>query len=191
MSFFKGIKKKPLEYGTFLTAVIAIIISSISLVSDPKRHSENLTSETIRDVYDEFLHMTDLQAEYPLHSHLFCLREDYEKIVSMVKLDSNVIDPKNELIERSLSNRIMTQFEQSYYLWVQAEDNKDEARAAFMKEVLNYYTQRLLRNPRLLWYWDEEGGNLQSLYEQTTKSYYDSLVQPEKYPADSVGPFSK
>lgn len=185
--------QKPIEFGTLFVSFIAISISVISLNKDPQRHSDILTSENIREVYADFLEMVDLRINYPKQSHLFCTPETYfdvrntiESSLSPLVSVSEISDLK--LQERAVANRIFTQFEQVFYLEIQAEENDDKSRADFLKEVLDYYTTRLLKNPRLLWYWSNEGGNLKTQYEVKTIKYYESNIPTRFSDQDSIGP---
>lgn len=42
-----------------------------------------------------------------------------------------------------------------------------------LKEVLAYFTEKLLNNPRLLYFWSKEGGNICVYFENQTQQYYD------------------
>ena len=73
---------------------------------------------------------------------------------------------------------------------VEAGANK---RADFLTEVLSYLTGRLLQNPRLLYYWDKDGGNLSVYFEDGTKDHYTKNVLHNgklgKENIDTSGPF--
>jgi hypothetical protein len=93
------------------------------------------------------------------------------------------------LEEGALAERIMTMFEHSYYQWRHARGNADTPRIDFLRAVLNYFTGRVLTNPRLLW--SKDGANLRQHYEVETISYYDEHVMPFGRFVDAEGPFGQ
>lgn len=58
----------------------------------------------------------------------------------------------------------------------------------FLDDVLAYFTERLLLNPRLLWLWSAEGGNMRADFEPPTRAYYDAHVSSGTQ-VDELGPF--
>ena len=79
------------------------------------------------------------------------------------------------LKERAISMLIFQSFENIYYKYLNLNDD-DLVRKQFLEDVLNYITQVLLRNPRLLFLWSVNGGNLCSFFEESTREYYDLKV---------------
>lgn len=72
-------------------------------------------------------------------------------------------------------------------LYQYRQSNNNNKRKEFLKDVLTYFTGRLLQNPRLLYLWDKNGGQLCSHYEKETIEYYDKNVLKGKM--DSIGPY--
>ena len=62
------------------------------------------------------------------------------------------------LAERATANLIFTQFEHPLKQWQMAVDLKDRSRQRILHEEMEFYAEVQLRNPRLLWYWIDEGG---------------------------------
>lgn len=68
-------------------------------------------------------------------------------------------------------------FEESVYQHEHAQRLRDRGRAAFLDDVLAYFTERLLLNPRLLYLWSPRGGNIRADFEPPTRAYYEAHVQ--------------
>lgn len=65
------IKQKPFELSAVFISIGALIFSILSYQNAPQRHSDILTSDVIREAYNEFINMADIRATYPLHGHLY------------------------------------------------------------------------------------------------------------------------
>ena len=69
----------------------------------------------------------------------------------------------------------------------------DDRRAEEDRKAILYFTNDLLRNPRLLWYWNPKGGQLESEYRQETKEHYDEHVRKtpgKSLQEDETGPLA-
>lgn len=124
--------------------------------------------------------------------------ESYEFVKTNIHLSLTPMDSikRAEYIikERAFANYLFAIFEQVFYQYNQASDSKNTDQASFLLEILNYFTGRVLRNQRLLYLWDLDGGKLIVYYEKSTIEYYNKKVinNPENpliYHPDSVGPF--
>lgn len=160
------------------------------------RDTTNATS--IKEAYSVFFEMLKIQHGEWQQSHLFALPAQYEAVVSNVSQAVRPLDgqKKNELLlkERSVADFVFTLYEQNLYLVQHARSVGDEERSRFLGEVQNYLTGRVLRNPRLLWYWSASGGGLSEAYEEATRKHYEANVlrsasQPLSEKPDPVGPF--
>lgn len=181
-----------------LALVISFIAAAVSVLTyqrDPKRDSEKLTMDVIRQTYSDFFAINAQRAQNPLHSHLFEVSDSYSGAVKQVKLAiANDLSSSSRLArlrleERAIADSLFTLFEQAYYQWKLATVSNDAARTSFLKEELDYFTERLLRNPRLLWFWANDGGKLSLQYEKATQVFYESSVQPKSQARDDIGPF--
>jgi hypothetical protein len=154
--------------------------------------------ETIRKQYEFYYEFERLEIENWQLSHIFALPEWYDKNVSLVSSSLTSIDATKRaeflLKERAIARFIFTNFEAILYESRHAEQIGDSQRAAFLQEVLDYFTGRLLRNPRLLYQWSEEGGKLAADFEPDTRKYYEEHVLnnaalPLIQKPDPLGPF--
>lgn len=178
---------------------IAIGVSCISLATSflaywrsIKHHSDSSTSNLIRQNYEDMLRLHELRAEYPNQSHLFEIKGQYDRAKALIK-DANENSPEERIIllsleERAIARRVFSMYEGSFYQWKNATSHNDKWRTAFLKDVLDYFTSRLLTNPRLVWLWSAEGGGLCVHYENETVAYYRQNVRNDR--VDEVGPFA-
>jgi hypothetical protein len=184
-----------LDVAAVILSLLALVLSYLSFAREPERQSDQLTSEVIRSAYSDFIAMTDLRTQFAYQSHLFEVPDNYQSVKSLVRMATLDLRRKRaevvrlELEERAVTDRLFTMFEQAFYQWGQARDRQDTPRAKFLGEVLSYFTGRLLKNPRLLWYWAPKGGNLAVNYEPATVQYYEANVKPAKLQWDATGPF--
>jgi len=184
------LRAKPVEIAAIIISCIALFLSIGVFVRVPAQHSDVLTSSMIRETYSEFLDFMDRRAQYPLQSHLFALPDTYSIVKAQVIQAMDANDISTPLLqERAVAQRQFIMFEHAFYQWTQARNRGDATRAQFLKEVLDYFTGRLLRNPRLVWYWSPEGGNLGSHCESSTIDYYNKTVKPYCQAFDNDGPF--
>lgn len=181
------------------TSVVALIISVASLVASIityktsiSQHSDEWTATLIRHNYEDMLRLHELRATFPMQSHLFELGDQYTSVLNVVSKSVDGMTDKERsqhyLEERAIARRIFSMYEGAYYQYSNAKEQNDPHRMKFMGDVLHYFCDRLLTNPRLVWFWKKTGGGLCVHYEPNTISYYDEHVQTRI--ADSVSPFA-
>ena len=93
-----------------------------------------------------------------------------------------------------MADYLFNEFEQSFYQINRARSLFDTRSRKFYGEVLDFFTHSLLRNPRLLYYWSQDGGQLCFNYEPSTIAFYEANVLnnhlfPLKFEPDLIGPF--
>lgn len=181
-------EKNKINFSAVLS-IIAILISGASIYLSNLRHSDSSTASVIRDNYQDFFSVHEIRMSYPAHSYLFVSKDDYLDTKTLVKKANSLIDSSEAathlLVEQALSRRLFSMFEHSYYQWKNAKNNSDEQRTEFLQAVLSYFTNTLLPNPRLAWYWSAKGGNIQAHYEDEVLKYYNKSVQISEL--DSIG----
>jgi len=191
------IREHPVDTASLILSVSALAVSLITISHESLEHSDSLTSDVIRNAYSDFLTLCDLRAQYPKQSHIFETPENYEwnKALVVQATATELANPEErarlQLEEAALAQRTLAMFEHSYYQWQHAVETADRPRVEFLKAVLDYFTARVLTNPRLLWYWSPAGANLSEHYETSTREYYDKNVRPAGRPMDAYGPFGK
>lgn len=179
-------------------SIVALLVSVTSAYYSRLNAKDAAASGVIRESYNTFYLLNRLQLENYQLSHIFVLPDRYRDASSLVgsTLGSASVEEVSgfKLKERAIATLIFTSYEQTFYQWKQADISGDEDRAAFLLEVLNYFTGRLLRNPRLLFYWSPTGGGLSTYFEEDTREHYARHVlqdpeRPLREVADSTGPF--
>jgi hypothetical protein len=117
--------------------------------------------------------------------------DSYDMVSHQVKLAatglSDADKAKMRLKERAFADYIFSTFEYPLYQLERSNAFFDAPKAHFMQEVVDYFTGRLLRNPRLLYFWSSTGGNLSREYETWTNNYYNQHVLPP-FKEDRDGP---
>ena len=181
-----------------LFSVVAIGISIWSIYYSKRLHSDTTKSAVLEKQYDGFNELTLLRVEHHTLNHLFEVPENYHSTLEMVTKALGELSPRAKaetmLKERAVAMYIFQLFEYTYYQYQHAKETEDQYREAFLLEVLNYFTGRLLRNPRLVYYWNKDGGNLCVFFEESTQEYYvkhvtDSGNSDDDHMMDRCGPF--
>lgn len=101
------------------------------------------------------------------------------------------------LSERAVAIVIFDLFEETCYQHERATKQGDPDRVDFLKTVLDYFTGRLLANPRLRWLWSAHGGNMRAFFELQTIELYEATlgdgsqleVGDEENEIDPSGPY--
>jgi hypothetical protein len=180
-------------------SLVALLVSIASAYYSSSLSRDVVTSQMIHEAYNTFNELHRLQLDNSRLSHLFVLTDRYYDVSKEVEnaVASTSPDEKANLRlkERAIATLIFIMYEESYYQWKQARDAGDRNRAAFLSEVLGYLTGRLLRNPRLLFFWSPTGGGLATYFEADTRAHYDHFVLHDKsnpltLAADVAGPFT-
>ena len=93
--------------------------------------------------------------------------------------------------EKAVAQVIFNLYERTFFKHKHAIDNRDKQRADFLEMVLNYLCSELLKNPRLLYFWDERGGGMHRFYEDEVVDHYAGCMSDVDFEniADPKGPF--
>jgi hypothetical protein len=182
---------------TALVSLVALIISILSMRLSRKMHADVTKKDTIAKQYDAFDALAMLRIEHYDMNHLFALPEQYDDRLRKVRASLNATDEKSkasaELREEAVAMMVFGVFEHSFYQYLVAKPESNTDRDAFLREVLDYLTGRLLRNPRLRYYWEPSGGNCCEYFETSTREYYQQRVECKTNAGtesvDCIGPF--
>ena len=189
------------ERFSILVAALALLISGVTAWdthASSTSANEALTSETIKSQYDIFLDLNRVQVEQWEVGHLFALPDTYRAAAHDVAAALGPLSPQRHaelmLRERAIALLIFTMFEHGFFQQKQAAQTGETGRAQFLQEMLDYYTGRLLRNPRLMYYWRANGGGLVTYFERETRDCYNHHVLGDSGHAplsDDVGPYQR
>ena len=182
-----------------ILALAAIMISALSIWFSLRTHIESSASQTVWSQYEHFAKILQAHIDHSQLGHLFTVPASYEMVLKQVTDSIKDLSPQEkmrlQLQERSMADYIFNEFEQSFYQISRVRPRFDSRSRKFYGEVLNYFTNTLLRNPRLLYYWSQDGGQLCFNYEPSTIEFYEAAVLnnpslPLKFAPDAMGPFT-
>lgn len=189
-----------LSIVTIVISLLALGISGLSYSQSLSSHKDISGAETIGRQYGFYYEFSRMEVENWQIGHIFALPDWYNESVRQISSSLKSTEPtkRAELLlkERAIARFILTNYEEIFYQWKHAKSVGDTQRAGFLEEVLNYFTGRLLRNPRLLYYWSEDGGKLAADFEPETRKHYEEHVLrnynlPLTQKPDPLGPFSQ
>lgn len=186
---------KPQEWGGAVLSLIALLLSCYSFYTSEQAQRDVARLDAIKTEYDLFNNLARAQLEYPLAAHLFApTGESYDLRAEQISAATASSDKQTlarlKLEEMSMAHYIFTAYEQTYYTWEHAEKVGDTGRAALLREDLNYFKDALC-NRRLLWYWDEDGGNLSVNFAGRVQKFYkENTLQDCTEEKDAEGPFN-
>ena len=189
--------RRKIELSTII-ASLALVASITSLYQSSTSQKDSSGTEMIKNQYATYYELGKLEIENPQLSHVFALPGWYDQVTKSVAASVGPLNPikREELLikERAMARIIFLHYEDVLYQWKHATKMGDTERAIFLKEVLSYYTGRVLRNPRLLYFWSEKGANLEADFENETREHYNDHVlhnplRPLKELPDRAGPF--
>ena len=176
----------PLNFTLFLTAIGIIV----SLLGTWWTHQQRATFDMIDGIYGlcHTLH-GHLRNEWRL-SHLFCIGDEvYYETRDRIAKSPNL--PKDELQvkERLFAVQVFIIYEQAFYQW-QKSSLWLPNRRKFLHEMLAYFTERLLRNPRLVAYLESDRtGRTLHLERDSMEYLYTAINATGSVKRDDTGPF--
>lgn len=174
-------------------AVIAVIVSLYAARTSTRAHREKLTDEAVLALYGQFELLSDLRLTYWQVSHLFEVPENYDDTCVAVKRAVGTASTQDKaryyLMETATALRIFSFFEQVLYQQAAAKRHGDKGRQHFFQEVLDYFTDHWLRNPRMLYLWES---GLHHKFEAETVHYINVKIRSgpagAALPRDARGP---
>jgi hypothetical protein len=198
---FKSKLRSKAAKATFISwaaLTVSVVTSAISMtVSYLNYYSQQdiFGREIVKSQYDIYYALNRIEIEYPQTSHLFALPKWYDGARAQVSKAAGQLDETKKaelkLRERAVARIIFTHYEQTVIQWDEASKAGYSERATLMEGDLNYYTRKVLPNPRLRYLWAEKGGDLGSDFIDEVKAHYEKhvLTLPNLKPADPEGPF--
>ncbi len=178
-------------------SALALTVSVATAITSYSMYRDSASTQAVKDIYGIFLQLQGINIDNSEISHITALPENYAAVASVVATTTENLTATERtqllLRERTLAMYIFGIFEHALYQYNQAVGFGDDDRVAFLEEVLGYLTGRLLRNPRLLYYWSSEEIGISGHFEDVTHQYYrDHVLEDENYPlqyqADPEGP---
>lgn len=125
-------------------------------------------------------------------SHLFCIGVDIYETTKREIAAATVQDEdarrRLAVMERQFAVHIFVIYEQVYFQWMNSS-RIERARRVFLSEMLSYFTDRLLRNPRLVAYFASNPTGEKLHIEATAAENLHRCYQSQVLQADMSGPF--
>src|SRR5262249_25390192 len=114
--------KRRFDILSLVTAVVALLVSGLSLVLTYWSGSDTSQVEQIKTENEAFNGLSDLQNEFPLMTHLFVYTpEQYDlhsqQIREITSSETSVERAKLLLQEQAVANSIFTAFEGTFFYW--------------------------------------------------------------------------
>ncbi len=184
------------EWFTGTLSLLALAVSLLSAYIVYWNHEETVGGEAIREAYSTFFEVDRLQLENWQVSHIFTTPGGYDRVKADIVLAVKDASPEKlvelRLKERVLALHVFDNYEQILFLLDHAKQSGQREQARFLQTMADYFTSRILRNPRLLFYWSTLADN----YEGTTQKEYAARVlhnaqDPLTTRPDAEGPFAR
>jgi len=165
-------------------SILAVLISGYAVIEGRQQFSEQRDSELINAIYEDWDLLSD--PAYWEVSHLVEAPATYERQRAVLRAYTAGLPNQDKrhvyLQERAFAGRILTMWENHLNQWRIAAKSNDEMRMRLLQTELDFYVQEQLRNPRLLWLFLPEGGNLMQWLDPANVVYYREHVlnDPER-----------
>lgn len=178
-----------------LLPIASMALAVFSLYVSETARSDVARMDVIKTEYGLFHDLAQLQLQHPTMMHLFGDTEQaYDEYVATIRANvSGMSDQeraKNLLQERAVAHYLFTTYEEAFYLWQQAVLGSDRRRAEMAQDDLKYFNEAFCSNPRLLWYWDVNGGKLDRAFAPEVQDYFgENVLKGCQTGKDSLGPF--
>jgi len=162
-------------------SIVALLVSGYSLVAAQRQHQDERATELLDQIYEDWDQMA--APERWEVSHLNEVPATYEHVRDVLRAYASALPVQEQrriyLLERTTAIRIFSAFELTLNQWRRAVAIGDEDRRAMLDQEIDYYTQVFLRNPRLLWFWSEEGGGLALQADPPTVEFFRERVNED------------
>jgi len=184
------------EIFALVFSILAIVISAYSLVAARQQHEDERSSEMLDALFEDWDNLSAALAEDWEVSYLGEPPETYYQARDLLRRSLAGLSREEKLrvlaMERVYALRIFAMFEHSQKQWQLAVKAGDSTRLDLMNTEMDFWTRVQLRNPRLLWYWSENGGGGLWAADEPTIPFYNARVlndpdYPLSYEPDPEG----
>jgi hypothetical protein len=183
------------DFLTLIVASISLVLAVGSAYLAWENRKRDIPFDVVSKDYERYYEIDRIELEYPHLTHMFVTDDKYEQIKALVrKAAADLNEAKASayvLQERAVADFILSYYEQNLVLW----DNTGDKEYQFIKDIIEYFEGRLLRNPRLVWWWQKDHGGLETSYDPDTRSrwlehVFKKLDRSKPEWCDSDGPFA-
>jgi hypothetical protein len=159
-------------------SIVALVVSGYSLVAAQRQHQDERATELLDRIYADWDAMA--APERWEVGHLGEVPETYDHVRDVLRAYAAALPVQEKrrvfMLERTTAIRIFNAFELTLNQWRRAVEIGDNDRKAMLDQEIDFYTEIFLRNPRLLWYWAEDGGGLVLQADPPTVEFYRQRV---------------
>jgi len=179
-------------------SIFALVVSFLSAYFSIKSYRDTVTQQAIDNTYKTFYDISVAGMNNSDLFHLCAMPESYNMVQKEIHVSLMPITEKKRaeyrLKERAFANYLFGFYENTLLQYNESIKNRNEDRTNFLNGILDYFRTKVLRNPRLLYLWDSNGGKLSINYAKVTIADYDNHVLNNKdrsltSSVDSVGPY--
>jgi len=159
-------------------SLVALVVSGIALFSEQEQHQDERLAEALDQIYEDWDELALVDHWEVLH--LAEVPETYDRVVSVLREYAASL-PRAEqlrvfLLERAVSVKVLVAFEHNLKQLRNAQASGNERRRALLEEEVDFYVDSYLRNPRLLWFFAEDGGGLVLTLDPPSIEFYKDRV---------------
>ena len=157
-------------------SLMALALSALTFYLGYRNRKRDVPFDVIPKSYERYYDMNRIELQYPHLTHLFVTYDKYDQIKKIVSQYTNHIDEERRLSfllqERAVVDLLMSYYEQILFQWRSTGDKERE----FVSGIIDYFEGRLLRNPRVVWWWQADCGGLETSYEDDTRARWNERV---------------
>jgi hypothetical protein len=182
-----------------MLSVISLLLSigtaTYAVIAARKVSHREVTAAVIADFYSSMRSLTEIQLQEWRLAHLFEVADNYKSVVASLRRVAppagDVEAVELQLKERAAALTVFGLYEHVVYQFNEATRAGDHLRTVFLNDAACYFTERLLRNPRLMYLWSRNGGNLECEFEAETRAHYRSKIEVSSGAWDEIGPYGQ
>jgi hypothetical protein len=159
---------------------LAIVISAYALLAGQRQHEDERSSEILDAIFEDWDNLSVAFTENWEVKHLeepsatyYQVRDQLQRALAGRSQEERL---RVLMLERAMASRLITMFEHAQKQWVLATEAGDGRRLEMLEIEMDFWTQNMLRNPRMLWYWSEAGGVLLHMADPPTVPFYNARV---------------
>jgi hypothetical protein len=174
--------------------MMSVTTATYAVVAARKVSHREVTATIIAEFYSSLRELTQIQLDEWRLAHLFEVAENYEAAVQSLRdvaPPDAVTTTELRIKERAAALTIFGLYEHVVYQLNEAGRAGDKLRKAFLVDAADYFTSRLLQNPRLLYLWSLNGGNLECEFEIETREHHRTHIRPDPEKWDRTGPYEQ
>jgi len=180
--------------ASLAASVAAVAVSLVTYNNAEERRKRDLPFELMPKAYEKYYEMNKIQLDKFYLAHMFADPDLYAEVKSQVQQATPGLSTEKKLEyvlhERAVADFIFEFYEQVLFQWEATRDTERE----FIRETVDYL-RKFARNPRLVYWWHENGAGLKASAREKTQRDWDEHVLGRSNTGkfewcDALGPFA-